>query len=100
MKNIQIIDEAINATYDIFSVTGDEFNKIFPKEGQNVEFIEDLVSRMGDQEVFELMDPVWKRLQKKSDVVGVHGTLFYGLLEKKKFYPEKKDPPINTRLIL
>ena len=47
MKNIQVIDGAMNTKYDVFSVTDEEFALIFPND-TDMEFIEDLVSRLGD----------------------------------------------------
>jgi hypothetical protein len=91
VKNILIIDGAENCEYAIYAVTEDEFTKIFPENRQNVEFIEDLVERIGDGGVASLMAPVWKREVKKPDVRGIHGTLFYQLYWKKKFYPTKND---------
>lgn len=38
-----------------------------------------------------MMSEVWKRPVAKTDVVGIHGTLFYELGFKKKYYPTKKD---------
>jgi hypothetical protein len=91
VKNIQVIDDARNCTYDIFAVTDAEFDVLFPNPGQDIEFIEDVVERLGDECVGKLMMPVWKRLVNKPDVVGIHATLFYGLIdEKKRFYPTKK----------
>jgi hypothetical protein len=43
MKNIQVIDGAMNAAYAIFAVTDEEFSALFPGEGQDVEFIEDVI---------------------------------------------------------
>jgi hypothetical protein len=91
MKNVQVIDEADNCTYSIYAFTDDEFDVIFPESGQNIEFIEDVIQRVGDQEVGKLLAPVWKRVVKKSGVVGIRGTLFYGLSKKKKFYPTKRE---------
>ncbi len=34
---------------------------------------------------------VWTRRVEKPDAIGIHGTLFYELLEKKPFYPNKAD---------
>ena len=99
MKNVQVIDEAINATYGIYSVTDEEFFQIFPEKWQNIEFIEGMVARIGDNEVYIIMNPVWNRIQNKGDIVGIHGALFYGLLDKKKFYPDKIDPPLNMKFI-
>lgn len=91
MKNIQVIDGAVNSEYAIYAVTDEEFAKIFPADGQNVEFIEDLRERLGEDEIDEVFRHVWGRRVDKPDVVGIHGTLFYELLEKKEYYPEKND---------
>jgi hypothetical protein len=45
------------------------------------------------------MDRVYSTVLDKKTVLGIHGTLFVGLLIKKRFYPEKKDPPITDRLV-
>jgi hypothetical protein len=91
MKNIQVIDGAENSEYAIYSVTDDEFALIFPAEGQNIEFIEDLVERLGEDMADRVFEHVWDRRVDKLDVVGIHGTLFYELLSKKEFYPTKND---------
>lgn len=99
MKNVQVIDGALNAAYTIFAVTEDEFRFIFPDEGQNVEVIEDMVERLGDARVGEIMAPVWDREIPKPDVSGIHGTLFYGLPEKRKYYENKREPVIDWKLV-
>lgn len=99
MKNIQVIDDAINAAYTKFAVTEDEFRLIFPDNGQNIEIIEDMIERLGDDRVGEIMGPVWRREVPKPEVRGIHGTLFYGLPEKKKYYENKREPVINWKLV-
>jgi hypothetical protein len=91
MKNVLIIDGADNCEYAIFAMTDDEFKVVFPGERQNVEFIEDLVDRISEEGVASLFKAVWKRGVKKPDVVGIHGTLFYQLSWKRKYYPTKND---------
>jgi hypothetical protein len=91
MKNVQIIDGAENCTYSIFALSDDEYAAVFPAPGQNVEFIEDLVKRLGDKGVAQLLTPVWKRPVRKADVSGIHGTLFYQLDFKRKYYPTKSE---------
>ena len=41
MKNVQIIDAAQNCAYSIYAIPDDDFVKIFPQEGQDVEFDDD-----------------------------------------------------------
>ncbi|WP_372929914.1 hypothetical protein [Shewanella putrefaciens] len=90
MKNIQVIDGADNCTYDIYSVDDDVFYKIFPNQ-QDVEFISDLEARLGKVEVSDLLQLIWTGRCDKGLVVGIHGTLFFELDFKKKFYPTKKE---------
>ena len=91
MKNVQIIDGADNCTYSIFAFSDEEFATVFPGEGQDIEFIEDVVARIGDKQVGKMLGPVWQRTVDKRDVNGIHGTFFYGLYFKKKYYPTKRD---------
>ena len=88
MKNIQVIDGAVNCSYDIFSVTEEEFSILFPEVGQDIEFIEDVIDRVGKENLGKIMRNVWERLVRKPDVVGIHGTVFYELLKKK--HPTKR----------
>jgi len=90
MKNIQIFDGADNATFSVFQVTDEEFAQIFPGPGQDIEFIEDLVERLGDAETGVLMSSVWARPILKRDIHGLHGTLFYEFESKKKYFPATK----------
>ena len=76
MKNIQIIDGASNATLSIFQSTEQEFGVIFPA-GRDMELIEDLIARVGDDEADRVLTPLWGRPILKRDAVGIHGTLFY-----------------------
>ena len=91
MKHVQIIDGADNCTYSVYAFTDEEFLKIFPALGQDVEFIEDAQERLGTEALDEALGKVWARPVRKPDVVGIHGTLFYELTRKKRFYPSKSE---------
>ena len=95
MKNVQVIDGAVNCTYPIYAFTDDEFLLIFPAPGQDIEFIDDARKRLGLEKTGETLKGVWKRLVKKPDVVGIHGTLFYELEEKKEYYPSKSEKDVE-----
>lgn len=90
VKNIQVIDGADNCTYDLYAATDEEFEEIFPN-GTNVEFVEDYFGRVGEKRAIEITSNLWKRLVNKSEAQGIHGTLFYQLLHKKRYYPTKKE---------
>jgi hypothetical protein len=89
-KNIQVISAAQNCTYDIYAVSDSDFKLVFPAEGQDIEFAEDLSERIPDED-----DSFWQRLWEhrvdKKEIQGIHGTLFYKLEFKKVYYPTKRD---------
>ncbi len=80
MKNIQVIDGAINCAYDIYAATEEDFLLIFPGSGQDIQFIEDIK----DQEsAVQALSRLWQKRLSKPDIQGIHGTLFYELPAKK-----------------
>jgi hypothetical protein len=90
MRNIQVIDGALNATYDVFQATDEEFAAIFIGSS-DVEFIDDFIARVGEEEAQRTLEPIWSRRIDKKAVQGIHGTLFFELDFKKKYYPNKRD---------
>ena len=90
MKNIQVIDGALNAVYDIFAATDEEFALIFPI-GEDIAFIGEVLARGYEKELDEVFARIWRRRIQKCDVVGIHGTLFYELDHKKQYYPTRRD---------
>jgi hypothetical protein len=91
MKNIQVIDGAENCAYDIFAAEDDEFQIIFPSDGQDVEFVEDAYARLGEKAAARIFGALWDRRVDKKTVKGLHGTLFCGLLHKRRYYPTKRE---------
>jgi hypothetical protein len=90
MKNIQVIDGAMNAAYDIFAATREEFALIFPV-GQDVAFIGEVLVRGNKEELDEVFARIWRRRILKREAMGIHGTLFYELDHKKQYYPTRRD---------
>lgn len=90
MKNIQIIDGAVNATYNIFQASDDEFAESFPGSDQDIEVVEDYVKRVGEDEARTTLSKLWKRPIYKHDVKGIHGTLYYDYEEKVRYLPESR----------
>jgi len=90
MKNIQVFDSAINAVYDIFAATDEEFSLIFPT-GEDVAFINEVYARENIEELNQAFERIWKRRIPKKDAMGIHGILFYELDDKKEFYPTRRD---------
>jgi hypothetical protein len=94
MKNIQVIDGALNCVYDIFSLTDEEFASIFPI-GEDVAFIDEVLGRVTSdsdrQKLDGVFENIWLRPVAKSHANGIHGTLFYELEHKKQYYPTRRD---------
>ena len=89
MKNVQIIDGAVNATFSLFQATYEEFDAIFP-DGRDMELAEDLIDRLGDEEAGRVLARIWGRPILKRDAVGIHGTLFYDNEGRRDHLPETK----------
>jgi hypothetical protein len=90
VKNIQVIDDALNCVYDIFSATDDEFELIFPA-GTDIAFIDEVLKRRDDKIIHDVFEKIWTRPVTKKEVHGIHGILFYGHENKKLFYPTRRD---------
>jgi len=81
MKNIQIVDGALNCTYDIFAASDRDFRRIFPP-GTDIAFSDEVaqrLARLGKHEAAKVLERLWRRPVEKASVVGIHGTIFYGL---------------------
>jgi hypothetical protein len=89
LKNIQIIDGALNATFSLFQATPAEFAAIFPG-GRDMELIEDFIERVGEREAGDVLSPIWERPILKRDAQGIDGTLFYGWGDRRAFLPFTK----------
>jgi hypothetical protein len=90
VKNIQVIDGGVNATFNIFQATNHEFAAIFPGPGQDIEVIEDYLARVGEDEAAKTLSKIWERPIYKHDVKGIHGTLYYEWREKAKYLPKSR----------
>lgn len=90
MKHIQVIDGAVNCVYDVFAATPEEFDAIF-STGQDVAFIDEVYAKGDPAALDAIFSSIWTRRIPKTEVNGLHGTLFYDLEEKKVYYPTRKD---------
>ena len=94
MKNVMIVDGAINCAYDLFQATDDEFKNIFCEEGQDISFAEDLEK---NTDALDSLSKMWLRPIHKKNVKGIDGTIFFGILEKKEFYPNLQDSDLDFK---
>jgi hypothetical protein len=75
---------------NIFQATDEEFERIFPGLGQDIEVVEDYFSRVGGDEANRTLSKLWERPIHKRDAHGIHGTLYYDYKEKSKYLPESR----------
>lgn len=90
VKNIQVIDYANNSTFSLFQASDDEFAQIFPEKGQDMEFIDDFVLRVGRAGADKVLAEIWERPILKRDANGLHGTLFYPTARGRPAIPSSK----------
>jgi len=90
MKNIQVIDGAINCVYEIFAATDEEFSLIFA-DGQDIAFIDEVYEQRRSEQLDAAFKNIWGRRILKREAMGIHGVLFYELDSKKCFYPTRRD---------
>lgn len=90
MKNIQVIDSAINCVYDVFALDDAEFDLLFPP-GQDIAFIDEVLARHPSHVLEPVFERLWRNRVPKREAMGLHGLLFYDLDEKKPFYPQRAD---------
>jgi hypothetical protein len=90
VKNIQVFDGAVNAVYDIFTATEEEFALIFPN-GADVGFIDEVYQHQPRQTLNAALTAFWKRRIPKREAMGIHGILFYQCEHKKVYYPTRRD---------
>jgi hypothetical protein len=90
MKNIQVIDGAMNSVYDIFQATDEEFSLIYPP-GEDIAFIDEVYDRGSGDELRAALERIWMRRIPKRDAMGIHGLLFFELDVKMKYYPTRRD---------
>jgi hypothetical protein len=96
VKNIQIIDGAMNCTYSIFAAPDHEFAEIFPGD-TDVAFPDEIRDRLGEARAGEIVDALWDRPVMKNAVQGIHGTIFYELDYKKDLYPTRREDGMDPR---
>ena len=95
MKNIQVIDGALNCTYSIFACSERTFAEIFPN-GADIEFVDDFIGRTGKARATSILNALWRKPVDKKTVQGIHGTLFYEHERKRTLYPTKRESEMLT----
>ena len=97
MKNIQVIDGAVNSIFEIYEVDDLIFNEIFANE-RDVVFISDLLeySDFSNEEVIAFWRKVYSCRKDKKIVNGIHGTLHLeGSNCKKDYYFDGKESSVR-----
>jgi hypothetical protein len=99
LKNIQVIDGALNSTFSVFQATDREFALIFSSKDQEIQYSEDLYELPNAQEIDAALRAIWERPIRKRDAHGIHGTLFYQLQRYKEWYPANREEAVTPSAI-
>ena len=99
MRNIQVIDGALNCTFSLFQATDEEFILLFPEPGQDIQYAEDLGGLPKQHEINDALQRIWERPVRKQEVQGIHGTLFCGLQRYKNVFREKREDAVEPSAI-
>ena len=59
--------------------------------GTDIAFIEEIAERPNAEEVNAALGRIWSNRVAKREVMGIHGVLFYELLDKRQYYPTLRD---------
>jgi len=98
MKNIQIIDGAVNSVFEVYEVSDDLFELVFPNNG-DIAFLNEVDERfekVGGDQNWEL---VYKKQVDKKHILGIHGTLHLtGSHCEKDYYPSHKEAEVLKSL--
>jgi hypothetical protein len=93
-KNIQVIDGAINSTFEVYQVPEELFNLLFP-DGTDVAYLDEVEERLKlnsiDEEI-EMWGAVYRNKVDKKQLTGIHGTLHLtGSYSDKAYFPTRKE---------
>ncbi|HQS98416.1 MAG: hypothetical protein B7Y31_01855 [Novosphingobium sp. 16-62-11] len=89
MKNILIVDGAMNATFSVFQATDEEFATLFPN-GEEIDLVEDVIERTGQAVAETIFARVWERPVLKSEAQGIHATLIYDDPSRRDYLPPSR----------
>jgi hypothetical protein len=92
LKNIQIVDGAINSTFDIFEIDDEKFDILFPNN-TDISFLDDYPHLSNDKHFWS---SVYSRRVNKKKVNGIHGTLHLtGSDIDKNEFPNRKETDVR-----
>jgi len=96
MKNIQVIDGAINSIYEIYEVSDDIFQEIFPGN-INVAFADDVREKIEIKFGNKFWDEFYRKRVKKEKVRGIHGTFHLPLSNvAKECFPTRREEEVTS----
>lgn len=103
-RNIQVIDGAINSTYDVYQVPEFLFDIMFPND-TDIAFLDEVLTRFSESNELQQLDEiqqwalVYRRKLHKSKLRGIHGTLHLtGSLCNKRYFPDRTEDGVIDKV--
>jgi hypothetical protein len=97
-RNVMVVDGAENCAYDIYATSEEDFGIFFPAPDQDIAFIDEIVTGASSSDATVALARLWDHRVEKRNAVGIHGTIFFELQNKKQFYPNRKDSDLTSNL--
>jgi hypothetical protein len=89
-RTIQTIEGPGDFACRVWQLSAEDFARVFPAPGQDIEWVGDLAGRLGDDAAAELFERMRGRPLEKGRISGIDGTLLFGLEDRREFFPPSK----------
>ncbi len=98
MKNIQVIDGAINSVYEVYKVSDRLFKIMFPGD-TDVAFLDEARKRLRKNGFDEsIWNTIYKKRVDKKNATGIQGTLHLtGSPASKEYFPTRRESDVVAR---
>jgi hypothetical protein len=95
MKNVQVIDGAVNSVFEVYSIPDKLFYTLFPK-GTDLAFVKDFVGKIKNSD--NRWRALYKRRMDEKSIRGIHGSLCLDLCNiNPKFFPSRRETDVICR---
>jgi hypothetical protein len=100
VKNVQVIDGAVNSVFEIYEVDDETFSVLFPV-GNDIVFASDIDSDFTKEATIRFWQKFYSCKKDKKALNGIHGTLHLeGSICKQEYYMERKEAYVIKSLII
>ncbi len=74
MKNVQVIDGGVNSIFEIYQISDEQFDMVFP-QNTDIAFLDEVNQRIDPNSNTSFWNEFYSKQIAKPEVIGIHGTL-------------------------